>query len=447
MKFCHEPVWRISDKQVEGIDADRAELNKYCSMLQDQSYGDPPPYLYQSLDTLKAIKDCLKKLTKNISKAKNKQLEPFDSFILQDAERNVEIVRAYYDYLYNTKSNMRIGEFLSKVFGRGAYSTLLQSITPENFPHDTLHKESQLKHPIEQRKIDTEVIFENLSNPLFSDLRKGFKDQLEKTRDFVNQFFLDTGILTEISDYHFEFAPRGGGFSFWDGSNLLAAIDPDRVLCYKDAEKYKLFNGLIHIIGAHELCHGLEEILSEKTMPTGLRAEPGTFFQPVHSSSAEGKALLIEENVMNYIEKNKEKLNLSQEEIDITRYFIQNYVPKKMTLAVADILKLKEIAEISNKNFPENFCVEAHEKLAKLTKIPRYLVDYYLLDDRAFAETLSDLPYFFGQRKIRKLVDKMKVQEIPENIIFTSLLSGVWCSLETQEKFIFQLYLPEVMKD
>ena len=447
MQFLYEPRWGVSNRSVEKLDNFRVELNGYCAMLESQSYGDPGPYL--SLETVERIKEGVKKSKKSLRRLKEKDLPLFDCLLLQDIERNIRILEAYYNYFYNPKNGVRIGRFLSTIFGRTAYSILLNAVSRKNFPHRDLHRYSELMHGLETMRMDAEVIFENMSNPLFEKLRAGFKAELEHAREFVNQFYSEKGVLKKIGDYHFEFAPRGWGFSFWDLGNLLATVDPDRILCFRSREdgNYRFFNGFANLVGVHEISHGLEDILSEKTMPQGLRPSTGTFINPVHGPVGEGIALLMEHIAIDSMKKNGEKLGMSIEDIQRCIYFEKSYIPKKLIQVVHDILTIKEYEEETNEKFPKNFHIEAHKALSQITQIPRYEFDYYLFEDNEIAEPLNELTYFFGQRRIKRLADKMKRKGIPENIMIHALLSGFWCDSKAQEQFIFKLYLPEVMKN
>lgn len=444
MEFLYDSPWKISNKEVEKTDNLRADLNKNLSMLLVQSWGDPLVYL--SLETIENIKDCNDKLSSDVKQLKKQNLSLFDNLVLKDIQRNTEISTTLYNYFYNHKSKNNIGKFLSGVFGNSAFTNLLASVHKTKFPHKDLHTYSELMHKFNSRTVDHSVIFQDQSNPLFVKIKEGLSEKLKKSKTFVNNFYKEYGISLKNSDYHFEFAPPGFGFSFWDSPNLMAAIDPQRILCYKSNDgNYNFFKEFIDLIGTHELSHGIHDELSKKTMPLGLRTSPEDFFYLVHGPINEGSALSVEDFTLDFMKKNMEKLKISEADFKRADYFTRCYIPKKLPQIVHDVCEVMEIEQTANESYPEGLRTEAHNHLAKLTGIKRYSADYFFFNDNAIEETLFQSIYFFGKKMTDRLVKKMKDKNIEDKVMIHALHTGFWCSPEAQEKFIFDLYLPKVL--
>ncbi|MEK6757814.1 MAG: hypothetical protein AABX88_01670 [Nanoarchaeota archaeon] len=444
MKFSYEPKWEISDKRIVKLDNLRSKLNLNLAMLQTQSFGDPNSAI--SLETIKSSNAVLNKLNRDVSQLINKRFNLFDRLLLKDIKENSRISCAYMEYFYDLKSEMKIGKFISEVFKNTSYTNLLQSVTPKNFPHKDLHDYYKELHHFASKMFDVSVISNSLNSLTFNKLKNEFQDKLNEERGFVDDFYDWLGIDLRSSNHKFEFAPAGWQFSMWDGSNLLASIDPERLVYYKDdSGNYKFFDGFIKLVGTHELGHGVEDALTKRTMPKGLSPSSEEFFTIIHSPASEGVCVLIEDLTIRFMKENKQKLNFSDKDIKICELFMKTYIPKKMPQVIHDLLERKETEGIYSKEIPENFKKSSHPELVNLTGVKSYLNDFYSLDDRPLNETLLQICYFSGEKRIQKLFNKMKKNGIEDKVAIHSLLNGFWCSPEAQEKFIFDLYLPKIL--
>lgn len=442
MEYFNEFKWEITNPEVKKLDRLRNRLNEYQTMLLLQTSGDP--FLYVSLKTASKIKNLSETIQHEIKKLEKKEMPLFDRLVLQDTKKNAEIIHADHNYFDNKKIKTGIGKYLSKVFGNSAYSELIESVNSNNFPHEKLDKNSELFLPMNIKSIEGDIIFD--TNSKFAEsLREKFIIELEKTKKLVDNFYEEKGLVKKTEDYHFQFAPASSSFSYWDSANLIALIDPNRVVCFKPegSNEYQFFPWLVNLIGAHELAHGHQDIMSNKTMPLGLIAKPESYLSIVHGTASEGTAMILEDLFLDYMQINMKKLNLSKKDLDKCMSFRECYIHKKMPQIVHDILELKEREEGYNKRFPDSLGLETHNDLAEITGVKRYKKDYFLIDDQEFSESSQQMSYFFGEKRMKSLVNKMRDKKIDDNIIISALFTGFWCDSKAQEKFIFDLYLPK----
>jgi hypothetical protein len=444
-EFYNSPKWEISAREIKEINGLRCRLNELYSMLTFQTFGDP--FIYVSLETIKKIKDIQERINRKVKKLDKEELSAFDALVLKDVKRNADIIKISYDYLDNSKSNMRIGSFISRTFGDSSYSELLKSITPDEFPHKQLHKNSELFHAMNHRKIDGAQIFGSHETPFILELRNRFLNELNKTKSLIDKFYIEKEVVKKVPKYNFQFAPPAYPFSFWEGQHLLASIDSDRVFCFKPEgeQDYVFFSGFMNLIGIHELGHGYHEMMSEQTMPRGLNPDYTNFLPIVHGPCSEGAALAVEDFALEWMQGNMQRLGLSKKYIEKCTSVVDCYVAKKLPQIVHNLLEQKEIEGIHNQNLPHSLSLQSHKHLASLSGVKRYLSDYYLLNDEEINNSLFQLPYFFGQKRARNLVRKMQEKGVDDGLIMQALFTGCWSSPEAQEKFILDLYLPKVL--
>lgn len=451
MEFVYQQPWKISDKRVARIDSLRAGLNETLAMACYQRAGDPFPYINNTTNhSAKAMASNILSKIKKINRKDNLPL--FDQLVLQDSANNSQIAHSYFNYLEgkNTKNRKAtLGSLMSSVFGKNAYSNLMIAVSPKNYPHQAVHRNSKLFHSLNTRQLDSELMFES-NTPEFKNLKKQLLNRLHAYRKSVDNFYLDKGVLSEIkpSDYCFEFSPSGWGFSFWQDSLLLAAIDPSRVICYKPrGEKdYKIFEPLVSLLAVHEIGHGLNYLLSSRTMPAGLATSPETSAPIIHSTVSEGTAMVMEDFLIPSLTREPSLWDMSKKDVSMCKSFGETYIPKKLFQVVHDVLELEEICQDHHKNFPEAFKFRANTEFAKRTGIQEAVRNYYLFDDYSLDETLYQLSYFFGQKRARHLAKKMKQQGADDGLIMSGLLTGFWCSPQSQERFLLELFLPKYMK-
>jgi hypothetical protein len=422
-KFNHQPKFEIRTPEVRRLDSWRVELNKKKNMLLSQMCGDP--FTYLSLETVSRIKGLVDRIKREEKKIDKKNIPLFDSLVLQDIKRNAEIIEADYSYFDNPKSRMTIGSYLSKVFGNSAYSELLDSISPANFPHKKLHKNSELFYPLESRILTGDIIFNSQDSQFTKEIKEKMILELNKSKEIIDAFYKEIGVTQITPEYKFQFSPSSYGFSFWDNPNLLASIDPDRMFCFKPEGKqeYEFLSWEINLTGAHELSHANHDFMSSRTMPAGLRTSHETYVPVVHGPCGEGTALCLEDFFFDWMQQNREKLKISKGDLEKCLSFRECYVPKKLHQLVYDILKLKEMQDYFNSKEPEHFKLfDARKEIAKLSGVKRYAIDYNLLDDREFGiDSLPQATYFFGEKRIRSLVNRLQEAKVPEDVMLSSL--------------------------
>ncbi len=451
MKLKYTQRWVIKDKRISELDKQRIQLNKLTSMLYYQTKEDPQIFI--SLTTLEKRRKLMKKMQREIKKIYNstQYLESFDELVLRDIEATVRKTIAEDDYFYNMKVNKPIGNFLSKVFGRAAYSRLLNMAKPENLDHKAIHKKYALLHSVLSRSLDSEIILERTT---YSRLRGLLESQLNDIKKVVDSFYVSLGMLDKNPEYTIELAPSNIGFSYWEGHNFLMAIDPDKIFCYNKAGKEKeyIFNrAFAFVIGVHELAHGLEEKISEN-MPSGLRYAPETYNSLCHGVVTEGVALEVEKFFISWAKQHQNKYKFSKFDLDLMNYYIKSYIDEKVPWVFHDISELQEIERDYNPKLPEQFGIKAHKKLASVTRVKRYQKDYYLFNDREFSETLDQMIYIFGKEHISNLIEKIKkVIDIRscegKRLAIQAIATGFWCDAKAQEHFILEHYLPRAEKD
>ncbi len=453
MEPTYVQKWTIKNKAVAKLDRRRAELNKLSSILDSQLIPDPRVCI--SLRTIRERRNLAKDLDKQIKKiyeSDDKNFpKGFDYLVLRDIEKNARKLLAEDSYLYDNKSKTTIGRFLSDIFGRASYSTLLDMAKPKNFDHDAIHKKSSLFHSLLYRSLDSSMILERDS---FAGVKKKLMSQLGTVKRIANDFYLSLGMIKKNPQYKIELAPADIGFSYWDGNHFLMAIDPDKIPYYisKTKEKEYLFNNAMALlIGVHELGHGLEEKISEN-MPKGLKHDSETYNLLLHGPTCEGFALQTEKFFAKWAKKHAEKYNLSKLDMDIINAYLKAYMPEKLPSILHSILELKEREGMYTKTLPQQWQVDAHDKLRESTGVKRYLKDYYLFDEEEIDSVVQQLCYVFGDRNMSNMIKKIKRavdirSYVGQSLALNALSTGFWCDPKIQEEFIFKHYLPRAEND
>jgi len=447
-KFNHQPKFEIENPDVKKLDFLRVQLNKNKNMLLYQIYGDPDAYV--SLETISKIRGLVDRIKREGKKIDKKNIPLFDSLVLQDIKRNVKIVETDHNYFDNPKSRMTLGSWFSGVFGNSAYSDLLDSISPESFPHKKMHKNSELFYSMNSRGLFADIIFNSQDTEFTRVMKDKMISELSKSKEIIDAFYKEIGVTNITPEYKFQFSPSSYGFSFWDNPNLLASIDSDRMFCSKPEGKqeYEFLSWAMHLVGAHELSHAHQDFMSSITMPAGLRTSHETYVPVVHGACGEGTALCLEDFFLDWMQQNREKLKISKGDLEKCLSFRECYVPKKLHQLVYDTLRVKEMQDYFDSKGPEHFKFNARREVANLSGVKRYVLDYNLLDDKEFgADSIPQATYFFGEKRIRGLVNRLQEAKVPEDVVLSSLLTGFWCSPEAQERFILEVYVPRVMAE
>lgn len=432
--------WTLEDKDVARADQQRDRINTYLSIIWTQSFA--PNGAYASLTTPKKIKQAIGEIRRINEKKKGEHLAPFDRLVLDDVLRNAEIAEAYCDYRYNLETPLKIGTFVGKVFGSGAYADILEAVSKKNYPHDLVHRYGVATHESSSRQLSTEDIFtDERVTPMFHEAKKTLLAKLKDYRALAENFYRDMGIAENMNNFNFEFCPPGYCFSYWDDSNFMIHLDPDRSIFYKKSStgKLTLEDSAAGPIVIHEGGHGFQKEISDRTMPKGLAPTAESYVPVIHGPCGEGTALATETFWRDYAKKKKLFSNEQLKLIDLQREF---YIPSKLPQLAHDLLEQKEREDRTDAKMPERLKRYGHEVLAEITGIKMY-EDFFHFNDRCIDETLQQMTYFFGQKRINGLIEKMENRGMETGEIMRNLFQGTWCDAKAQENFIFDLLLNE----
>lgn len=399
-----------------------------------------------SRTTIDHIRDRAKRIQRKAKTLSRTKQDDFDNLILRDIRRNAAIAEAYqatFRLATHGAAEGTIQELIDASFGKGAFRRLEDVLKPKNFPHDTIHRMYELTHDTYSAAADEDLILTSRQAP-YPEIKKRLREELNKSLEAISQFYTDTSVLQEVSRFVFDFAPPGTKFSFCDEAMLSAALDPARLVAYThDGTNVHFLTPYVHLIGAHELGHGLNRILSRRTMPRGL-APPNSEFTPlVHGRDSEGTALVVEDFMLNWMEANRERLQLSEQDLEIGRAIFDAYVPHKLQQVVYSLYQADEWRSRFKKGEKEK---DGDKMLARLTGMALPVFDKYAYDSSELPDPIQQVGYFFGQRTGRKLARDMAEQGVPDDVAMSALMAGVWCSQKAQRKFIFEHYLPRVLK-
>ena len=432
-RIVDNPQWEISNKSLKKMDEERVGINVASASYERQLGGDPFPYA--SLSTGDEIAERAKVILKRASRIDRTRLNAFDSAIYDDIFHHAKMAKAYHSYFVDAGSKMGIGRFLSEFFSPGTYTGFLDAAKPENLPHDLFREEELLRAQVFSKTPDSLTICYG-SSPWAREHQEHLLDALRRAKKFVEPFYKLNGIGP--LEFNLQLGPAGGGFSYWMGETLMAAIDPDR-FSFSEG-KYDHF--LPSLILAHELGHGHHGRQS-KNLPRGLNPTDEEYAVSFHGSCGEGVALTVEERFIDYSTKHKD---FPPGEKEAMKLFWATYLPKKVFQITHDLLEKKEQEEIANSNFPESLKRgTAHERLAEITGI-RAFSDYFSFSDPTILESTQQMGYQIGNKNLGRIMARLRRKRVPSEIAFNSILQGVWVNPRAQEDFIFNAYLPEVLK-
>ena len=429
--MIENPSWEISDKRVRRLDVERVALNVAVSSFEKQLYGDPFPYA--SLSTGDDIYKRARSITRGISRVDVDSLNAFDRSIYQDIATHGKMATAYHSYFLDIESKMRIGKFLSAFYEPGIFTGFLNSVRPENIPHDDLYEEALLMDKMFSKTPDSLVVGYGNSS-LSKRNQSKLIDALNSSIDIVNPFYASLGIRPIECDI--ELGPAGGGFSYWLGGTSMAVIDPDRFSFSSGV--YEIF--LPSLILAHELGHA-QQGEQGNNFPSGLNPSESEYSASFHGPCGEGVALAMEGVFIDYSKRRKIFSPSDQKKMTL---FWSTYLPKKRFQIAHNLLERKCSEEMGNPNFPESLKKDAHIQLAQLTGIKCFEDDFSFEDSPAI-DCLQQMSYPMGHKDIGRIMSRLKKERIPRNLIFNSILQGTWVDSHAQEDFIFNSYLPRMM--
>jgi hypothetical protein len=433
-------LWKLEDKDVAKADQIREKINVYLSIIQTQTFT--PNGAYASLATPRKIKQAVGEIRKISEKKKGEHLLAFDRLVLEDVLRNAEIAEVYCDYRYNLNTPMKVGTFIGKVLGRGAYGDILEAVSKKNYPHSLVHRYGVATHESSSRQLSVDDIFtDERTNPMFHEAKKTLLTKLKDYKNLAEDFYRDMGVAKDMKEFNFEFCPPGYFFSYWDDANFMIHIDPERAIFYKRSPEGRLIleDSAIGPIVIHEGGHGFQKKISDKTMPRGLAPSAESYVPMIHGPCGEGTALATETFWRDYAKKKK---LFSREELKLIDLQREVYIPSKLPSLAHDLLEQNERENRTDTRMPEHLIKYGHETLAKISGIKMY-EDFFHFTDRTIDETLQQMTYFFGQRRIGGFIEKMENHGMEAGEIMRCLFQGTWCDAKAQENFIFDLLLNE----
>lgn len=442
MYNSEKPVrtFSLNDSDVIKADSLRARINFYLGMIQSQQFYPTGPVL--SKKTPEEILKYAGRIRNISKKTRSRKMPAFDRLVLEDCVKNAEIAESYCDYNFNPESKLRIGSFLGKIFGPGSYYSLLQEISPENYPHDKIHQLFLQTQSRGLRQIPVEdILSENSRNSDFRKTRKLLLERLNFYKDLATSFYQDLKVDCDLSKFSFEFCPSGYTFSYWDDVNLMVHLDPNKAIFYKKKfdQEVELEDLDLRTTSVHEVGHGIHQIISDRVMPKGLAPNIENYIPFVHGAHGEGLALLTEAIWRDYA---KENSLLTPEEINLLDLYNDTYMASKVPGLVHDLCEQKEKEEMMNKKFPEHLKRYAHKRLATLSGIKKYQ-DFFCFEDRIIEETLQQATYLFGEKRISNLAEKLAKQGLKPGEIIECLSHGAWCNPKAHENFVFDVLLQE----
>ena len=444
-EFKYAPKWEISSQSIRNLDKKRSDMNRNITLSWFQSCGDP--FIYLSKYTLEKTKSYLESIKRSSNRINKKNLNLFDRLVLQDINANVQSMETYYDFTHNIEKDVSIGKALEGMFGKCAYTSILNSVTPKNYPHKLIHEYSEMMLDMSIVRLDPAIVSTS-NREIFKKIRQEIEENLETKKQDAIDFYKEKGVLKQEGDFFIEVDWSRGAFSWWDDSNRIVAVDPGRFIYFRDStNSYKLYDAAIYPIVIHELGHGLNSIMSKQTMPEGLAPSMIHYICQVHGINSEGVAMELEKNWLRVAKDNLSKYNLSTEDFNRINLKSKTYVANKMMQLAKEVFEIEFFklynSEKSVSSYAKN---EGRRKISELTKIKQFCSDWYLLGDQENSETFQHLTYFFGEKRTNKLMKKLKQEKIPEDKALSALLTGAWCDPKAQEQFIFELYLPRISK-
>ncbi len=446
MKFKYELPWEIKRKEVRDADEERILLNKAVSLLLNETYYGPRPCI--STETIRKIKEHLGSLEERFFKITN-GLDPFDSLIVQDIKANMKAVKSYLDYTTDFK-NKNVSLFLYRVFGQGIYRSVISGVKLENYPHELIHEYKKAMFEPNSRQIDSEAILRAQQEP-FITLKRQLVKEINNRKEIVNQFLVNIEFLKSASkkDYFLELSSGDGtACGFWDGMNYYIDISADQVPCFKPKgqDTYVFSKGDLTQTVCHEIMHAAKDQISRNMVPNGLFPDGEDYVAFIHSPGYEGVSLYAEKLIGTQISKNPEKFGLTEKEAKIAELSRLTYIPRKLQQLAYSLYDLERWAYDGKEN--EKDRLPRYEdfpgyRLAKASGIERFRKDPNNLDEVGLEETLLQLSYLAGQKRIFSIAKDLEKMKIPQDKILSAISTGFWCSGKAQRRFV-DLYLERV---
>lgn len=444
MEFSDNKRYEISNQAVRKADEQREAINRLIATEATISVFDGNSGVL-SLELAKEAGAHIKQARKVMKSADLSKLSSFDRAVAMDVNSNLKKNEAYLSYVYDPKTSFRIGSLLSSMFGVGTFQKLQEMVKPNNWPHKQILEQGKTLHNILRYAHTIEDILENSHDPLFNSLRKEFLEKLNDSRAETQRFYSENGVVSDLGKIKFHYSPNGYDFSYWENLRLNHVhINSRRVVGYmpKDSSMPEIISTMINPLAVHEVGHALHEALSSRTMPKGLAGDSEGYIPFLHGLVGEGCAMNAE-NI--WFQQAKDSGKISELDIKLNEGLLQLYTHRKLLGVVYNILKKREDEMDSNPKSPVHFNKRAQFKMAELTGVRSHMFTSTFFDSDIYS-TLYSITYIKGQEQIIYLNKRAKTEGYTSKQLMLGLMKGSWTSLPAQEKFLFDVYLPDLQK-
>lgn len=444
MELVDTKKYHISSPVLEELDRQRNDLNRLIATESDINCFDMNDGMF-SLSLAHEANVRVSHIKKVAEKLELHSMSQFDQLVAQDIVDNAKKIQTYVSFAYDPKTNFRTGSLLSALYGTGTFQKLKNMAKPRNWPHKKILEQGKTIHPQSSYSYTIEDILENIHDPTFQRLKKNLLKELGDAKNEAEEFYIRNGLITNLEGIKFHYSPTCFGFSYWENSRMNHVhIDPHKVVSYlsKNSAEPVIKSSMIKPIAVHEVGHALNEVLSLNTMPIGFAGGSERYIPFIHGVTGEGCALNAETLWFNQARKSGKLHGLDLKLVD---YLMDLYLDRKVFSLVYNLLKLHEDELDSNPRTPTQFNKRAQFQMAELTGIRRHMFTNTFFDTD-ITTTLYGITYLKGQEQATLLNQRAKKEGYAPQQLMLGLMKGSWSSLPAQEKFLFNIYLPDLKR-
>ena len=432
--------WELKSKDAIHIDETRKAMNLATSMYFWQK-GDYPVGLFPhvSLTTQAKALEAAEEVRERARKFKPGN--QFDSLVVRDADTNARIVSNVFSYFHNPDDH-RFNAFLDRVYGEGTYEALLDSVRPQNYPHDIIHRATERKFELGcVLSVEPEAYMGSPTN--FTREKGRVLEQVKQRYGHVKRFVADLKQAGSLDGLIFDLAPASSPFSTFDGGVFMCAIGLTGIYVVRKGNGFEVLESMCAPTAVHEIAgHAVQNKLSDKYMPAGLRDSTNESLRFIHGPVSEGVALETEEFGFEHMKKHQKLWGLTEQEISDAQILCDAYIPRQLPQLVYSAFWFERMAWEDVKNMPPLYNLEPSTRLARLMGTDTFRKDKNELKDLSFEDFAQYLSYWAGQRRIRPMHNAMKTMGVPPEVAFRAIHLGLWCDAKAQRDFIFKIELP-----
>jgi uncharacterized protein YnzC (UPF0291/DUF896 family) len=426
--------WEIRSKELGRINNARVKLAGLVDIYESQIVS-----LVASRTTYGAIQDLMQEIAQRIEKVR--PTNNFDRIVKSDIERTACALKTYYAFLEPEKEQPKsrrtsIQELLAALYGTKETSAVYQSLVGRlgNFRHDLQHQHDRILDGVETFTLERNTE-KNVARA---------EECLQTIKPHLEDYLKSIGLYDKSFTYDLSIAPITYDFQgFWRSGTKELGISESDIYFYKDKISTKIFKGMLYLTIIHELLgHGVAQNISEKAMPKGMNYGPEGFMILTHSMVSEGTAVMTEKLCMNWFNKKKKELGLTNKELKLMGMVPDVYLQKRVAQICHSIFHIEE-------DLKPNF--KAHKQLAKITGIQRYRIDEYLFEDESLTEILDFVNYPMGYKHVESIIGEIRkkhgviFERKNRGLIVRGLLTAAMTP-DAQREFFFTEYMPRVEK-